>query len=42
MQKLAATSKSIDIDTKIAFYHTCLTSYEKFYDKMKHVNYNLY
>ena len=44
MQKIAATNKIIDIDTTTAFVspHTCSNSFEKDYDKKKHVNYKLY
>ena len=41
MQKLAATSKINHIDTKTVLSHTCLTNFEKDYDKIKHVSYNL-
>ena len=42
MQKLAATSKIIDIDNTTALVsHVCLV-FEKIYDKMEHANYTLY
>ena len=43
MQKLAATCKNNDVDTTTAFVQTYgRVISEKFYDEMKHVNYNLY
>ena len=42
MQKLAATSKIIDFDTTVApVLHVWLV-FEKCYEKMKHIKYNLY
>ena len=43
MQKLAGTSKIFDIDTTAAFVsHMFWLVFEKNYDKMKHVLYDLF
>ena len=42
MQKLSATSKIIDNDTTTAFVTVVWLVFEKDYDKMEHVNYNLF
>ena len=43
MQKLATTSKYNDTDKKTAFLVTHVRLvFEKYFDKLKHVKYNLY